>query len=257
MTDLVLEATTGAVRCITLNRPEARNALNGAMLRASGAALMRAEQDPEVAVVVLTGTDPAFCAGLDLRELGTDAANLVGRADDPGANPFAALARMRTPVIGAVNGPCVTGGLEIALACDFLIASERATFADTHARVGVMPGGGMSVALPAAVGLRLAKELSLTGRFCDAAEAARAGLVNRVVPHDQLLEVAMQVATDIATNDRAAVAALKQLYDENARGTAAEAYARERERFRAWRIDPAAVAARRQGIIERGRRQQG
>jgi enoyl-CoA hydratase len=256
MPELVVETQAGRVRVITLNRPEVRNALNGALLRAAAAALTAADDDPGVDAVVLTGSDPAFCAGLDLGELGSDAAALVGVGDDPATSPFAALARMRTPVVGAVNGPCVTGGLELALACDFLVASERATFADTHARVGVMPGGGMSVALPAAVGLRLAKEMSFTGRFLGAAEALRAGLVNRVVPHGELLGVAVAIAEEIAGNDTAAVRALKRLYDENARGSVDEAWARERDRFRTWRIDPASVAARRATVVERGRRQQ-
>ena len=113
-------------------------------------------------------------------------------------NPIDAVGRMTTPVIGAVNGPAVTGGLELALGCDFLVASERARFGDTHARVGVTPGGGMSVYLPMAVGLRRAKEMSLTGNFVDAEEAQRIGLVNHVVPHDELLR--HRAATGAATS---------------------------------------------------------
>ena len=187
MTDLLLTETADRVRTITLNRPEARNALNSALQRATAAALTAAETDDAVDVVILTGADPAFCAGLDLKELGGSAENLRDVLD-PGDSPFTVLVRMTKPVIGAVNGPCVTGGFELALACDFLVASERAAFADTHARVGLTPGGGMSVNLPQAVGLRKAKEMSLTGNYIDAAEAHRLGLVNVVVAHADLLQ---------------------------------------------------------------------
>ena len=190
MPDLVLVETHDRVRTITFNRPDARNALNTPLQRASGAALTEADADDAVDVVVLTGSDPAFCAGLDLKELGGTAENLRGVLDDPTGSPFTALARMSKPVIGAINGACVTGGFEVALACDFLVASERAVFADTHARVGLTPGGGMSVNLPQAVGIRKAKELSLTGNYLDAAEAHRLGLVNHVVPHADLLATA-------------------------------------------------------------------
>jgi enoyl-CoA hydratase len=211
--DLVLIARTDRVCTITLNRPEARNALNVALQRAAGAALTDADDDPDIDVVILTGADPAFCAGLDLRELGSDAGNLVGGADDAARSPFAALWQMTKPVIGAVNGPCVTGGFELALACDFLVASDRATFGDTHARVGVMPAGGMSILLQQAIGVRRAKELSLTGNFLPAADALACGLVNRVVPHDTLLDVATALALDIAGNDQRAVRNHKKLLD--------------------------------------------
>src|SRR3984957_14663804 len=108
---------------------------------------------------------------------------------------------MTKPVVGAINGPAVTGGLELALQCDFLIASERARFADTHARVGVMPGWGLTVLLPQAIGLRRAKEMSLTGNYMDAAEALAVGLVNRIVTHDELLPTALALGRDIVSND--------------------------------------------------------
>src|SRR3954452_3125254 len=194
MADLVLVDTADRICTVTLNRPEARNALSVALQREAGAALAAADADPDVDVVILTGTDPAFCAGLDLKELGTDARNLVGGADDAAVSPFAALWKMAKPIIGAINGPCVTGGFELALACDLLVASERAAFADTHARVGVMPAGGMSVFLPQVLGVRKAKEMSLTGNFVGAHEAFARGLVNHVVPHDDLLPAAGKLA---------------------------------------------------------------
>jgi enoyl-CoA hydratase len=254
---LVLVETADRVRTVTLNRPEARNALSVALQRAAGAELAAADDDPDVDVVIFTGTDPAFCAGLDLRELGKDGGNLVGGADDPAVSPFAALWRMTKPIIGAINGPCVTGGFELALACDFLVASERAAFGDTHGRVGVMPAGGMSVFLPQVLGVRKAKEMSLTGNFMGAHEAFARGLVNHVVPHDDLLPAARKLAADIVGNDQPAVRNLKRLYDANAKVTVGEAIDQEQEFFRAWRIDPAEIERRRTGIVERGRGQQG
>ena len=255
MADLALVDTAERVRTVTFNRPEARNALNTALQRASAAALADAESDDGVDVVVLTGADPAFCAGLDLRELGSTAENLRGGGDEPFTNPFSALWAMTKPVIGAVNGPAITGGFELALACDFLVASERAKFGDTHARVGVSPGGGMSVFLPQAVGVRRAKEMSLTGNFVDAEEALALGLVNHVVPHDELLPTARQLATDIAGNDRRAVRNLKSLYDRGSKLSVGDAIALEQEIFRTWRVDPAEVERRRQAIVDRGRKQ--
>jgi len=256
MAELVLVETIDRVRTVTLNRPEARNALSVALQREAGAALAAADTDPEVDVVILTGADPAFCAGLDLRELGKDASNLVGGADDPSISPFASLWKMSKPVIGAINGPCVTGGFELALACDFLIASERAAFADTHARVGVMPAGGMSVFLPQVIGVRKAKEMSLSGNFMGAHEAFARGLVNHVVAHDELLPASRKLAADIVGNDQAAVRNLKKLYDANAKVTVGQGIDQEQEYFRAWRIDPAEIERRRAGIVERGRDQQ-
>lgn len=255
MTDLVLVATVDRVCTLTMNRPEARNALNLALQHELGAALLAAESDPDVDVVVLTGTDPAFCAGLDLRELADGAKNLVGGADDAAVSPFAALWKATKPVIGAINGACVTGGFELALACDFLVASEQAFFGDTHARVGVMPAGGMSVFLPATVGVRRAKEMSLTGNFLSAPDALTAGLVNHVVTHSALLATAQQLGVDIAGNDQAAVRNLKQLYDANEKVTVGEGIEQEQQYFRAWRIDPAEIGRRRATVIGRGRNQ--
>jgi enoyl-CoA hydratase len=256
--DLVRVAVGDRVCTVTLHRPEARNALNTALHRASAAALWAAEHDDGIDAVVLTGADPAFCAGLDLRELGAGGENLRGGGGSDGApeNPIQALWRMTTPVIGAVNGPTVTGGLELALACDFLVASERARFADTHARVGVTPGGGMSVFLPMAVGLRRAKEMSLTGNYVDAEEALRIGLVNHVVPHADLLPTAERLARDIAGNDGPAVRHLKALYDTTARLPVGEALAHEQAVFRSYRVDFAEVERRRAAVVERGRDQQ-
>ena len=256
MSELVLSETSDRVSTLTLNRPEARNALSSELQRALAMALGVAESDDGVDVVVLTGADPAFCAGLDLRELGSSAANLVGGRDDENRSPFTVLWTMTKPVIGAINGPAVTGGFELALGCDFLVASERATFGDTHARVRVTPGGGMSVFLPQTVGLRKAKEMSLTGNFVDAHEALALRLVNHVVPHVELLPTAARLAADISGNDQHAVRNLKQLYDRGSELSVGDALALEQKRFRSYRVDPAEIERRRAAIVERGRGQQ-
>jgi len=253
---LVLVETAERVSVVTLNRPEARNALSSALQRAAAKTLNAAADDDGVDVIILTGADPAFCAGLDLRELGSTAENLRAGGDDPASTPWSALWRMPKPVIGAINGPAVTGGFELALACDFLVASDRATFGDTHGRVGVMPAGGMSVFLPQAVGLRKAKEMSLTGNFLDADEAHRLGLANHVVAHDELLPTARRLAADIVANDQQIVQNLKRLYGDGSRLAVGDALALEQERARAWGVDPAEVEGRRAAIVQRGRSQQ-
>ncbi len=247
---LVVTNTDGAVRVVTLNRPEARNALSLALQRSLAVALRDADHDDAVACVVLTGADPAFCAGLDLKELGQGVA--PGTLSDENS-PFSALWQMAKPVIGAINGACATGGLELALACDFLIASERARFGDTHARVGFTPAGGMSVLLPEAVGLRAAREMSLTGKFVDAVEAHRLGLVNRVVAHEELLPVTVALGHDIASADQDAVRALKDLYDRGPRLTKAEALQLELEVFAGRRLSAETIESRRESLINRNR----
>ena len=214
------------------------------------------DANDEVAVIVLTGADPAFCAGIDLKELGGGERNMVGGIGARG--PASPWARTTKPVIGAINGAAVTGGLEIALRCDFLIASERAAFADTHARVGILPGWGLTVLLPQAVGLRRAKELSFTGNFLTAAEALDAGLVNHVVAHDALLDAARKIAGDIAGNDQRAMRRMLAEYDEIAATTVAEGLEVEARIANEWNRDGSAAAGvehRRQAIIERGRSQ--
>src|SRR4051812_8314518 len=201
--DVLLIDTTDRIRTLTLNRPQSRNALSAALRRQFFAALRDAEADEAVDVVILTGADPVFCAGLDLKELG-DTAEL------PDISPK--WPSMRTPVIGAINGAAVTGGLELALYCDILIASEHARFADTHARVGLLPTWGLSVRLPQKVGIGMARRMSLTGDYLSAEEALRTGLVTEVVPHDDLLPAARRVAESIVGNNPRAVRALLESY---------------------------------------------
>ena len=253
-------ATSGRVATITIHRPEVRNALSSAVLAGLADAVDDCETDPEIDVMILTGEDPAFCAGLDLAELAAGELSLafVVERDAP---PWeqGPLPRRTKPLIGAVNGPAVTGGLELALACDLLVASERARFADTHARVGILPGWGLTVLLPQAVGFRRAREMSATGNYVDAETALQWGLVNHVVPHDQLLGFCAQLALDICSNDSAAVQRLFRSYGDGSRATGAEAWAIEADAGREWRRggggDLAEVDRRRREVTDRGRTQ--
>jgi enoyl-CoA hydratase len=255
----VLVDTDDGVATVTLNRPEVRNAINPAMRRAWWDALAALESDPTVAVVILTGADPAFCAGLDLRELGRPDGDLIPAGAEAAGGSRSPFPPRTKPLIGAVNGPAVTGGFELALNCDLLVASERARFADTHARVGVMPGWGLTPLLSAAVGVRRAVELSLTGNFLTAAEALTWGLVNRVVAHDELLPTCRGLAADIAANDRAGVARMLATYREQGEQALAEGWRIESKAALEFRVgvgfEPAEVEARRRAIIDRGRSQ--
>lgn len=256
--EVVLVDVVDGVATITLNRPDARNALSLEVLRALPRAVRDCDERDDVRAIVLTGADPAFCAGLDLKELGAGRLNAEVAPRESGGRR-GPLPATRTPVIGAVNGVAVTGGLEVALACDFLVASERARFADTHARVGIMPGWGLSVLLPQAIGLRRAKQMSVTGNYVDAETALAWGLVNQVVPHDELLATCHALAADVASNDPDAVARLLQTYREGSLLSGAEAWALEGEVARGWRpggaVDPDEVERRRRAVIERGRSQ--
>ena len=256
---LVTIAREGAVAIVTMNRPEAMNALSRALRRELAAAMQDVEADETIRAVVLTGAGTrAFTAGLDLKELGADTANLgAANAEDADDNPVKAIELCTKPVIGAVNGVAITGGLEVALACDLLIASTNARFADTHARVGIMPGWGLSQKLSRMIGIGRAKELAFTGNFIDAAAAERWGLVNRVVEPDALLLTAVALAQDMAGIDPAMLAAYKALIDEGYAASFGEALEIEQLRSRAAnaRVEAADVEARRRAVIERGRGQ--
>ena len=255
--DVLLEVSD-RIATVTLNRPGARNALSSEMLQLLPERLRAAEADDDVDVIILTGADPAFCAGLDLKELGSTGANLDGgsdagrtRADVRG--PFPKLTK---PVIGAVNGVAVTGGLELALSCDFLIASDRAKFGDTHARVGVMPGWGLTVLLPQAVGVRRAREMSFTGNFMLADEALRRGLVNHVVAHDDLMRYTRRLAVDIIGNEQDGVRQIRSTYAQVAEDD--DGWETEARDGRAWRrsnFSADAVEPRRTAIQARGQQQ--
>jgi enoyl-CoA hydratase len=260
MSDVVLFEVSEGIATITLNRPEARNALSTEVLRLLPQRMREADERDDVHVVILTGTDPAFCAGLDLKELGSTGGNLGsgsgadGRPNADGVRgPFPKLDK---PLIGAVNGVAITGGFELALNCDFLIASEHAKFGDTHARVGVMPGWGLTVLLPQAVGVRRAREMSFTGNFMLADEALARGLVNHVVPHAELMTFTRRIALDIIGNDQPGVRQIRRTYREIHADTAGWSIeARDGAEWRRNSFSPEKVAERRTKIQERGRKQ--
>jgi len=260
VSDVILTEIADRVAVVTLNRPEARNALDPALTAALPDAIAACDARDDVDAIVLTGADPAFCAGVDLKSLSTDSEvrHVVSSDADELIRPFPETTK---PVIGAINGAAVTGGFEVALTCDFLVASERARFADTHARVGIMPGWGLTVLLAEAVGHRRAREMSITGNFVDAQTALVWGLVNHVVAHDELLAFARQLALDVASNDAAGVQNVLATYREEERTTDRETRRIELRRSQTWlesqRGVADEVAKRREAVMARGRSQQG
>jgi enoyl-CoA hydratase len=255
---LLIERREG-IATLTLNRPEVLNALSSELRAAICSALDELSEDPDVGVVILTGVGRAFCAGLDLTELS-------GAGPDRGREPFAAdtdvisaMRRFERPIIGAINGFAVTGGFEIALACDVLIASSEARFADTHARVGIMPGWGLSQRLPRLIGIQRAKELSLTGNYLSAERAERWGLVNRCVPSHELLPASRALAADMLSCVPEVVRSIKRVIDAGYEATLAEGLELEARRAREHMLNvtPDSVAARRAEVQLRGRSQSG
>ena len=246
----------GAVALVTLDRPHAMNALSGELRNALRDTFMALSNDDSVRAIVLTGAgERAFCAGLDLKELGQDAAVLAFEDED--FNPVKHIAGNAKPVIGAVNGVAVTGGFELALACDILIASTNARFADTHSRVGLLPSWGLSQILQRTVGPFRARDLSLTARFLDAQTACAWGLVSEVVPLDRLVSRAMEIAQQVAESDPAALQPLRQVINSGGAMSLSEALAFEEETARDYngRVGPIALERRRTDVIERNRNQ--
>jgi enoyl-CoA hydratase len=201
----------GRMALLTLNRPQALNAINMQMNDEVAAALKEIDQDKNIDVLIITGAgEKAFCAGRDLKEMAVSERR-------PGVRTVSVIIQLRElekPTIAAVNGYAVTGGFELALSCDIIIASENAKFADTHARVGLIPGGGMSQLLPRLVGIKKAKEISFTGNFMSSEEALRLGLVNKVVPIHELLPTAEKMAEDIIGCQQWVVREMKSLIDK-------------------------------------------
>jgi enoyl-CoA hydratase/carnithine racemase len=253
---LVLTESDAGITLVTLNRPEALNALSRALRGAIVQTFERLRNDAATEVIILTGAGRAFTAGLDLKELGGERdPDTTGITDRDLAR---AIAEVDRPIIGAINGYAITGGFEIALMCDFLIASTAARFADTHARVGVVPGWGLSQRLPRLIGINRAKELSLTGNYLTAERAYEWGLVNRVVEPDELLPTCTALARDILTTDPATRREIRRIMDQGWHSTLGEGMTIELDASRAHsrrELTPEKVAARRKGIQARGREQ--
>lgn len=256
---MLLVEIADAVAVVTLNRPEAMNALSKALRAALHEALVKLDADPAVKVIVLTGAgERAFTAGLDLKELGGDPDGLrAANATEPSENPAWAVIACKKPVIGAINGVAITGGFEVALACDVLICSSNARFADTHARVGITPGWGLSQKLSRLIGPYRAKELSLTGNFLDAQTAVDWGLANRVVAPADLMPAALKLASDMAQIDVDMLVGYKAMIDDGYELSMREGLELEQTRSSAHNrhVTPDMVEQRRAGIQARGRTQ--
>ncbi len=252
---LVLTEKSAGVTTVTLNRTEALNALSAALCNRLSEVFFELAEDADTQVVILTGAGRAFTVGLDLKELGgeVDATASLSSHDLSDA-----LEGLTQPLIGAVNGFAITGGFELALMCDLLIASTEAKFADTHARVGVVPGWGLSQRLPRLIGINRAKELSLTGNYLDAETACAWGLVNRVVAPEELLSTCRQLAQDIVSTDPSTRREIKRVMDLGWHRSLAEGLEIEGQANDAHRraeVRPEKVAARRAAIQTRGREQ--
>ena len=225
----VLLDKKGPIGVVRLNRPHRRNAINQALLTTLYDHLESLNADPAIRSIVLTGTDPSFCSGIDLEALTTE--NLFDPRGD-GSDLPDIMAAMGKPVIAAVNGHAITGGFEIALNCDFIIASKRAVFKDTHVRVGIHPGWGMTQLLQEAVGGRRARQMSFTGMALSAETARDWGLVNEVVSHDQLMPRTCDVAGAIGEADPGILRAMRELIADRHRHSLSDARSRERDGFR-------------------------
>lgn len=256
---LLVEKPQDGVAVVTLNRPEAMNALSKALRAALAKAITELDADPSVKVIVLTGAgERAFTAGLDLKELSTDPLGMgAANAEDPTQNPANAVLSCSKPIIGAINGVAITGGFEVALACDVLLCSTNARFADTHARVGITPGWGLSQKLSRCIGPYRAKELSLSGNFLSAQQAYDWGLVNRVVAPEELMPAALQLAGQMADIEADMLITYKAMIDDGYATTMGEGLKLENERSLVHNraVTPEMVAARREKVQARGRAQ--
>jgi enoyl-CoA hydratase len=225
----IIVETRGSVGLVTLNRPQALNALNEALIAELNQALGGFEADPAIGCTVITGSEKAFAAGADVKEMAekTYVDAYLGRFLDG----WTKLSETRKPVIAAVSGFCLGGGLELAMMCDIIIASETARFALPEITLGIMPGAGGTQRLPRLIGKAKAMEMILTGRMIDAAEAERAGLVARVVAADKLLEEALAAAAKVASYSQPIVMMAKEAVNCSQETTLAEGARFERRLF--------------------------
>ena len=255
---IVIEKEDG-IATITLNRPEAMNALSTELRTAIADTFNDLKRDPSIGVAILTGAGRGFCAGLDLKELAAGE-NIIGKRqkkDKNWTNLIAPLKKFGRPIIGAINGPAITGGLELAIVCDILIASTKACFADTHARMGIMPGSDLSQKLSRVIGIYRAKEMSLTGNFIDAEKALAWGLVNRVVAPQDLLSTCQALASDILSSPQDMIQKYKKLIDDGFHMSLDEGLALEKETFTSHleSLTTETIESRGRKVVERGRKQ--
>jgi enoyl-CoA hydratase len=227
--ETILVETRGKVGLITLNRPQALNALNSGVERDVVAALQALDADDGVGAIVITGSEKAFAAGADIKEM-SDKSYIEMYSADFFAG-WDAMLRIRKPIIAAVSGYALGGGCELAMMCDFIIAGDNAKFGQPEITLGVMPGMGGSQRLTRFVGKAKAMDMCLTGRMMDAAEAERSGLVSRVVPAAELLDEALKAAEKIAGFSQPAVAMVKEAVNRSYETTLAEGLRFERRVF--------------------------
>ncbi|MFQ6017983.1 MAG: enoyl-CoA hydratase [Kiloniellaceae bacterium] len=228
----ILAETRGNVGLITLNRPDALNALDTALMAELARALDDFEAEEEIGCIVLTGSEKAFAAGADIKEMRDKTYMDAFQADFVTAG-WERLSEVRKPVVAAVAGYALGGGCEIAMMCDIIIAAETAQFGQPEIKLGTIPGIGGTQRLARFIGKPKAMDLCLTGRMMDAAEAERAGLIARVVPADRLLEEAMKTAETIASLSRPAVMMAKEAINRAYETTLAEGIRFERRVFHA------------------------
>ena len=217
---------------ITLNRPDAMNALNTKMMRELAAAMAEAEANDAIRCIVLTGSEKAFAAGADVREMAEKGFSEVF-FDDLFGHEAEAIARVRKPIVAAVAGYCLGGGCELALMADFIIAADSAKFGQPEINLGIVAGMGGTQRLTRAVGKAKSMDMNLTGRFMDAAEAERAGLVSRVVPAASLLDETMKVAARIAEKSQLTAMVVKESVNRAQETTLREGLLFERRMFHA------------------------
>ena len=227
--DHIIVKKKGNVGLITLNRPDALNALNTELNIEMGKALDKFEADDRIGCIVITGSEKAFAAGADVKEMQPKTYMEAYKEDY--IHEWERVTRCRVPVIAAVAGYALGGGCELAMMCDFIIAADNAVFGQPEINLGILPGAGGTQRLTRLVGKSKAMEMCLTGRFMDADEAERAGLVSRVVPADKLLEDALETAEKIAGFSRPAVFMVKESVERAYETTLAEGIRFERRMF--------------------------
>ncbi len=254
MGKLVVTETDNGVTTVTLNRPEQLNALSTALKAEIADTFVALTTDDATKVIILTGAGRAFCAGLDLKELGQK-----GLRQGTGVDLQEAITGVGKPLIGAINGFAITGGFEIALMCDILIGSPNTRFADTHVRMGVVPGWGLSQRLSTLVGVSRAKQMSFTGNYIDADTAEKWGLINAIVPADELLSYCKQLAADICNVDQQTLKTVHQLIDFGVQHSLAEGLIEEKRRSlgHSGDMSPDTLEQRRKAVTDRGREQKG
>jgi len=226
----ILVERRGAVGIVTLNRPQALNALNAGLIAELGTAFDDLEADAAIGAIVLTGNDKAFAAGADIKEM-ADKTYMQAYAEDFITKGWERVGQCRKPVVAAVAGFALGGGCEVAMMCDIVIAAENARFGQPEINLGTMPGAGGTQRLPRFIGKAKAMDLCLTGRMMDAAEAERAGLVSRIVPADKVLDEAIAVAERIAGMSRPIAMMVKESVNRAFETTLAEGVRFERRLF--------------------------